>query len=139
MDSKRRNLLMGALLALGIAVPVVLAVEATRPTVCDRACLLTVTNGYLDAMLAHKPSAVKTASDLQATENGRPVALGEGVWKTAAAIASRDLFADESSGQTGFFGVVADPQGQRSQIALRLTIKRRQIQAVETLVSRGGA
>ena len=139
MDSKRRNLLMGTLLALGIAVPLVLAVEATRPTVCDRACLLSLTNGYLDAMLAHKPSAVKTAPDLQATENGRPVTVGEGVWKTAAVIPSRDLFADESSGQTGFFGVVTDAQGQPSRVALRLTIKRRQVQAVETLVSRGGA
>lgn len=139
MDSNKRNLLMGALLALGIAVPVVLAVEATRPAVCDRACLFTVTNTYLDAMLAHQPSAVKIAPGFQATENGRPVALGEGVWKTAAGIPSRDLFADESSGQTGFFGVVTDAQGQPSRIALRLTIKRRQIQAVETLVSRGGA
>ena len=139
MDSKRRNLLMGTLLALGIAVPVLLAVEATRPAVCDRACLLTVTNGYLDAMLAHKTSAVKTAPDWHATENGRPVALGEGVWKTAAGIPSREVFADESTGQTGFFGVVTDAQGQPSRIALRLTIKRRRIQAVETLVSRGGA
>lgn len=139
MDSKRRNLLMGTLLALGVAVPVLLAVEATRPAVCDRACLLTLTNGYLDAMLAHQPSAVKTAPDLQATENGRAVSLGEGVWKTTAVIPSRDLFADESSGQTGFFGVVADVQGRSSRIALRLTIKRSRIQAVQTLFSRGGA
>jgi hypothetical protein len=139
MDSKRRNLLLGALLVLGIAVPVVLAVEATRPSVCDHACLLTFTNSYLDAMLAHKLSAVKTAPDFHATENGRPVSLGEGVWKTAAAVPSRDSFADESSGQTGFFGVVADEQGQSSRIALRLTIKGGRIQTVDTLVSRGGA
>jgi hypothetical protein len=90
-------------------------------------------------MLAHKLSAVKTAPDFHATENGRPVSLGEGVWKTAAAVPSRDSFADESSGQTGFFGVVADEQGQSSRIALRLTIKGGRIQTVDTLVSRGGA
>jgi len=139
MESRRRNLLMGALLVLGVAVPVVLAVEATRPAVCDRTCLLSFTSNYLDAMLAHKPSAVKTAPGFQATENGRAMALGEGIWKTTAAILSRDLFADESSGETGFFGVVADAQGQSSPVALHLTIRRGQIQNVDTLVSRGGA
>ncbi len=139
MSGNRRKLLMGSLLALGVAVPVVLAVEAARPSVCDRGCLLTYTNRYLGAMLAHQPSAVKTTPDFRATENGQPVALGEGVWKTTTAIASRDVFADESSGETGFFGLVTDAQGRSSRIALRLTIKRQQIQSAETLVSRGGA
>jgi len=139
MSSHTRNLLMGTLLVLGVAVPVVLAVEATRQSACDRACLINLTSTYLDAMVARTPSSVKVGPDFHATENGRPVALGDGVWKTARSITSRQLFADESVGQAGVFAVMTDGKGQGSPIALRLTINRQRIQQVETVVWRGGA
>lgn len=114
--------------------PVLLAVEATREPACERGCLLDFTNQYLDAMLAHNPSALHVSSDLKATENGKPLPLGGGLWKNAKSISVRDSFADSSASQAGFFGVVEQENGARDLFALRLKISRQRISEVETLV-----
>jgi hypothetical protein len=139
MGSNRNRVLTYALLVLGAAVPVVLAVEAAHQPACDRGCLVEFTSSYLDAMLAHNPSALKVASGLKSTVNGKPVSLGEGLWKTAKSIPSRQAFADPSTGEAGFFGVVLEEDGKRSQLALRLKINRQQIQEVASVVSPDGA
>jgi hypothetical protein len=51
--------------------------------VCDRACLLAVMQGYLDALVAHDPSKLKVSTSLRYTENGVESKLGETLWKTA--------------------------------------------------------
>lgn len=135
MKPNLRSVLTATVLALGAAVPLVLAVEATHQPVCDRACLLGFTANYLDAMLAHNTAALRVAVDLKATENGKPVSLGEGLWKTVKAIPSREAFVDASTGETGFFAVVTGENGQRSSLALHLKIDHQQIQEVETFVS----
>ena len=135
MVSNRNTILAGALLALGVAVPLVLAVEATHQGACDRGCLIELTSSYLDAMLAHNPAALKVAPDVKVTENGRPIMLGEGLWKNAKAIPARQAFADPSTGEAGFFGHVTEANGQSVELALRLKINRQRIQEIETLVS----
>ena len=135
MKPNLRSVLTTTVLALGAAVPLVLAVEAAHQPVCDRTCLLAFTANYLDAMLAHNPAALNVAADLKATENGRPVSLGQGLWKTVKAIPSREGFADSSTGETGFFAVVTEQNGQRSALALHLKIDHQRIQEVETFVS----
>lgn len=135
MGRNLRNLLTGTAFALGIAVPVVLAVEATSQPACDRACLLGFTGDYLNAMLAHKPSMLNVASDLKATENGKPTPLGTGLWKTARTVAARESFADPATGEAALFAVVTQDNGQSSRLALRLKINRHRIQEAEALVS----
>lgn len=135
MPSNLRKFLPAGLLVLGVALPVLLAVEATHQQTCDRDCLLSITGNYVDAVLAHNPSALKVAPDLKLTENGKSVPLGEGIWKTARTVPVRQTFADASTGETGFFGVVTEENGRRSQVALRLKINRQRIDEVETLVS----
>lgn len=136
MRSSVRSILTAAVLIAGVSVPVVLAVEATREPACDRGCLLDFTNNYLEAMLAHDPSALPVTPDLKATENGKARQLGEGLWKTAKGIPFRQAFADPSAGQAGFFGVIMEENGDRALFVLRLKIRRQRIQEVETLVAR---
>ena len=135
MVSNRNTILAGALLVLGVAVPVVLAVEATHQSACDRGCLIEFTSSYLDAMLAHNPAALKTAPDVKVTENGRPITLGEGFWKTAKAIPARQAFADPTTGEAGFFGTVRDTSGQSVELGLRLKIDHQRIEQIDTVVS----
>jgi hypothetical protein len=135
MSSELRKFLTGATLVFGLAVPLVLAVEATHQPACDRGCLIEFTSSYLDAILAHNPSALNVSSGLKVTENGQPILLGAGLWKTAKSIPVRQAFADPSSGEAGFFGVVEEDSGRRSQLALRLKINRQQIEEIDTVVS----
>lgn len=139
MRTSWRSVLTGVVLVAGIAVPVVLAMEANREPACSRGCLLEVTNGYLDAMLAHDPSSLRVASNLKATENGKPLQLGEGLWKTVKSFPFRQAIADPSSGQAGFFGVASENGGERSLFFLRLKVARQRISEVETLVTRKGS
>lgn len=130
-----RKALPSAVLVLGAAVPVVLAVEAAHQPVCDRACLVGFAGNYVDAMLAHNPPAIQVAPDVKATENGMPVPLGEGLWKTARTITSREAFADPTTGEAGLFAIVTQANGRTSRLALRLRISRQRIEEIEALVS----
>jgi len=135
MASNLRKLLPSGLLVVGISVPVLLAVEATHQPACDRTCLLSITSDYVDALVSHNPSSLKLAADLQSTENGKPVPIGEGLWKTAKAVPVRESFADASTGEAGLFGLVTEENGQRFRLALHLKVNQQRIQQVEMLVS----
>jgi hypothetical protein len=71
------------------------------PDACDRACLLAVMQGYIDALIANDPSQLSVAATLRYTENGVESKLGETVWKTATALMpeARLDFADPVEGQ----------------------------------------
>lgn len=133
MTTDSRKFLTPALLLLGAAVPVLLAVEATHQPACDRGCLIEFTNSYLDAMLAHNPSPLTVAPDIRITEDGKPASLGEGLWKTVKSIPSRQAFADPTTGVAGLFGEVIEQDGSRVHFAIRLKITRQQIEEIETV------
>ena len=136
MRSSHRSILTAVVLAVGVSVPLLLAVEASREPACDRACLIELTNNYLAAMLAHNGSSARIASDFRATENDQPVRLGEGVWKSAKDVAFRQSFADPATGEAGFFGVLTEQTGDRALFVLRLKTDGRRIREAGTLVAR---
>src|SRR5690348_15372634 len=94
MPSNLRKFLPAGLLVLGVAVPVLLAVEATHEQTCDRDCLLSIAGNYVAAALVH-PAGSRVSLDpgLKSTENGKPVPPGGGVWATATAVPGRQAFA----------------------------------------------
>lgn len=139
MSRSWRWAVTGVVLAAGVAVPVVLAVEASREPACSRGCLLDFTDNYLEAMLAHDSSSLRVASNLKATENGKPLQLGEDLWKSAKSFPYRQTIVDPASGQAAFFGVVTEQNGERSLFFLRLKVSRQRIREVETLSSRKGS
>jgi hypothetical protein len=72
-----------ALSAIGLASAPASAAE------CDRACLSGLITQYVDALVAHDPSALPLAETVKITENGRPIELGKGAWE---AVTGRGTF-----------------------------------------------
>lgn len=74
---------------------------------CDRACLTGIADAYLAALVAHDPSRAPMAPNAKFTEQAQVLAVGEGLWKTAA------------PGSTGFRIPVPDPvAGQIGMIVM---------------------
>jgi hypothetical protein len=51
---------------------------------CDRACLRGFETTYLNALVAHNPSALPAAANVKFTEDNVQRKLGEGLWQTAS-------------------------------------------------------
>ncbi len=108
-----------------------------KASVCDRACLGRVLDTYLDAMRAHDPSHAPMAATSKVTEDGKPVALGQGVWAGATGLADyRIRLLDPRAGQAGFLGVVTSG-GTPTMVLVRLKAAAGMITEVETITSRG--
>ena len=103
---------------------------------CNRACLETFIDRYLEALVARDPSRAPFAVDVKYTENGQELRLDQGLWKTASGNSTYRLyFADPVPGQVGFIGVIQE-NGSPVIIALRLKIENRQITEAEMIASR---
>ena len=131
----RQGLTFLALLTTGSA-----AVHAAES--CNRACLESFVDRYLDAVVAHQPSMVPLAPGVRFTEDGQQLVIGDGLWNTMRAKGKYRLFVtDVPAGQVGFFGSIEednrDPaQGTPALIALRLKVKNMQITEIEQIVIR---
>ena len=53
---------------------------------CDRACLKTVLDQYLNAVVKHDPSSAPLFVAFRQTENASVVRLGTGMWKTVTGL-----------------------------------------------------
>jgi len=83
------------------------AVLTTFGAPCDRTCLQSSLDQYLQAILKHDPQAAPLFLGYRHTENALLVKRGEGVWKTITSIGKVDRrYYDEVSGQAAFFGVL---------------------------------
>ena len=95
------------------------ALAAEKP--CDRACLKSVLDQYLSAVIKHDPSGAPLFVGFRQTENGIVVRPGEGVWKTVTALGKvQRRFMDTVNGQAGYFGLV-DENGSQAIATLRLS------------------
>src|SRR5215510_7559099 len=108
---------------------------------CDRACLESLVDKYLDAVIAHDPKQLPLARDVKFTENGVRLEVGDAHWKTVTGKGTYRLFVtDAEAGQVAFIGTIREeargPDGSPSALALRLKVRNRQITEIETLVIR---
>jgi hypothetical protein len=108
---------------------------------CDRACLESLVDKYLDAAIAHDPTQLPLARDVKFTENGVRLEVGDAHWKTVTGKGTYRLFvADPEAGQVAFIGTIREeargPGGSPSALALRLKVRNQQITEIETLVIR---
>jgi len=105
---------------------------------CDRACLEGFVDQFLAAVVAHDPSRLTLAKNVRYTENGVTLNLGDGMWGVADGLGAYKLyFSDPEGGQVGFMGVVIE-HGHPQIVALRLKVKDRQINEIESIVARSG-
>src|ERR1700689_4878149 len=103
-----------------------LCAQRTAPS-CDRTCLESFVNQYLDAMVARNPYSLPLAPKVRFTENEQVIPLGEGIWGTATGLGTYKLYvADTQAGQVGFLGTLHE-NDTAVAFALRLKIERRLI------------
>lgn len=109
-----------------------------NPAACDRSCLDGMLDTYLDALVAREPLKVPIAPQLRATENGVPISLGDGHWKTATGIGSyRIRVIDPTTGGVVFLGVLEEGANS-TMYSVRLQVSGRKVEEVETILARIG-
>ena len=113
------------------------AAHKAAPDPCDRTCLKALVDSYLAALVAHDPSQVPLAPNLEFVENTVPLRAGDGFWKTATALPAtfKIYVADPVAQQVGFIGVMQEGE-QTVELGLRLKLHRGQITEAEHLVAR---
>ena len=81
----------------------------SAPDVCDRDCLGSMLDRYLDAVVAHDPSQAPLVVGFRQTENAINVAPGQGVWQSVTALGNvQRRYFDPVTGQAGYFGTVME-------------------------------
>jgi len=139
---KRFLMLSVVLLTSALAMPSVSAGEPEwNPAAlreCDRACLVGIMDGYMNAVFKHDPSAVPPLSiDVRMTENTGAMNVGEGtLWRFRVEPTSFKIYvADPISGQVALQTrlKVGDKD---ALVAVRLKVDRGKIQEIEELYDR---
>ena len=132
-----------AVALLGVVATTVVAQEpawnASAIKECDRACLVGVLDGYLDALFKKDPKAVSPLSlDVRMTENTGQMDVGEGVlWRSKTEPTSFKItVADPVSGEVAFQGRLK-VQGRDTLAAIRLKVDRGRITEIEQLHAGG--
>ena len=125
----------------GLPVLLIASLASAAAPECDRGCLRSLTDRYLDAMLAHNPSKAPFASKVRYTENTLEVQPGLGIWKTAAKLRPhRQYYQDPVSASALFRGVVEETGlDTASIVAIRLKTVGGKITEVEAVIARKGS
>jgi hypothetical protein len=109
---------------------------APQAASCDRACLASVADRYLEALVAHAPERLPLARDVRYTENGQVLDLHDGLWGTATALGTyRNEFEDSAGGQVIVFAVLHE-HDYLDLIGTRLRMEQGKVTQIETIVSR---
>jgi hypothetical protein len=115
-----------------------LALAADPAHDCDRSCLKSTLDTYLQAILKHDPSAAPLAIGYRHTENAINVPRGEGVWKSVTGLGKvQRRYADEVSGQVAYYGIVEET-GKLAIVTVRLKVEDREITEAEWFIARDG-
>ena len=102
---------------------------------CDRACLVQIMDGYMNAIYKHDPKLVPPlAKDVRMTENTGQIDVGEGVlWRSKVEPTSFKVYvADPVEGQVAI-QTRLKVQGRDTLAAIRLKIDRGKILEIEQL------
>ena len=103
---------------------------------CDRACLESWLDRYMDALVAHAPSRLRLARGVKFTENGQRLEPGDGTWRTVTGRGGYALkIADVEKGQAVLMGTIREADTP-TIFVLRLGIAGQDIAEIETLVIR---
>ncbi len=130
MTRLRRQISTGVLVALGSVG------SASAQAVCDRACLRTMLDQYLAAVIKHDPKAAPLVVGFRQTENAINVAPGAGVWKTVTGLGKMQRrYVDEVTGQAGYYGLVEESAGV-ALATVRLRVENRRLTEAEWYLAR---
>ncbi len=112
--------------------------SADAQTACDRACLRTMLDQYLNAVIAHDPAKAPLILGFRQTENAINVRPGQGVWKTITALGRvQRRFFDPVTGQAGYYGIVKEGD-EEAIVTVRLRVENRKLTEAEWYIARAG-
>lgn len=110
--------------------------NASKSGPCDRACLESLVDRYLDAVLSHDPLKAPIVKNAKFTENGQRLDLGDGLWNTMDGKGTYRVFVtDPEAGEVTFLGSISEGKAP-AMLALRLKVVNRQITEIETFIQR---
>jgi hypothetical protein len=111
----------------------VMAAAADKP--CDRACLVSLMDKYLGAVVEHSPAGVPLAKDVKLVENLKQIRVGEGLWETASGGPTdfKIYAADPDQEQIGFIGVIEEKK-KPTIVSIRLKVENFKITEIDHLV-----
>ncbi|MBN1569391.1 MAG: hypothetical protein JXA73_16215 [Acidobacteria bacterium] len=126
----KNTVLFGILLILGISH------FACSEKKCDRACLVSLMDQYLAAVVKHNPTGLPIADDVKFIENLKTAPVGKGLWETATGGPTQFKIhvADPVAGQVGFMGVIQD-KGKPVLLGARLKLVKGKITEIDHMVS----
>ena len=105
---------------------------------CDRACMTSIADRYLAALVRHDATGLPLNRDVKFTENTARLRVGsEGLWVAASEVPTgfRIYAVDVGAGQIGFYGVMKE-RDRPLIIALRLKVVNGQITEIEHVLAR---
>jgi len=108
------------------------------PLDCNRACLESVVDRYLDALVEKDPGLLPLSKDVLYTENSQALQVGDGFWKTVEGRGKYlHIFADPEFGQVASMGTMLEA-GAPLLMSLRLRIQLGRITEIETVFFKPG-
>ena len=109
---------------------------AFAQAVCDRECLRSTLDRYLDAVVAHDPSKAPLVVGFRQTENAINVAPGRGAWASVTALGSvQRRYFDAVSGQAGYYGTVKEG-AETAVVTVRVRVENRELTEAEWYIAR---
>jgi hypothetical protein len=106
---------------------------------CDRACLKSTLDRYLQAVLKHDPAAAPLAAAYRHTENAINIPLGKGIWQSVSALGNvQRRYVDPVSGQAAYYGILEETNRKLAIVTARLRIENREIAEAEWYIARDG-
>jgi hypothetical protein len=129
-----------ALSVVLIVVGAIAVAAAPRPAqtqaACDRACLRTMLDQYLAAVIKHDPGAAPLVVGFRQTENAINVRPGNGVWKTVTSLGKvQRRYFDAVSGQAAYYGTVEEGDST-AIVTVRVRVENRQLTEGEWYLAR---
>jgi hypothetical protein len=112
------------------------ATSASAQAACDRACLRTILDQYLNAVVKHDPAAAPLVVGFRQTENAINVRPGSGVWKTVTGLGKvQRRYLDPVSGQAAYYGTVEEG-GATAIVTVRVRVENKQLTEAEWYLAR---
>jgi len=123
-------------IACGVLVLLVGVGSASAQTTCDRACLRTMLDQYLTAVVKHDPAAAPLVVGFRQTENAINVRPGNGVWKSVTALGKvQRRYLDATSGQAAYYGTVEEGSST-AVVTVRVRVEGKQLTEAEWYIAR---
>jgi len=112
------------------------ATETHAQGSCDRDCLRTMLDSYLEAVVENNPGAAPLAAGIRQTENAINKLPGQGVWQSVTGLGEvQRQYVDDVSGQAAYFGTVVEGN-DIAIVTVRVRIVNRELTEAEWYIAR---